>query len=247
MAVFNEERYVAEAIESILQQTFEDFEFVIVDDGSVDQTPMILKGYADPRLRVFHQTNQGQSQALNRGIRLSTGAYIARMDGDDVARLERLEKEVRVLDTHPEVGLVGTWCTKIDAETGREWLQRLPREDAVIRKFLVVDNPFIHSSVMIRKAVLDRIGLYDEKLIWQDYDLWVRIARYHRVVNVPEPLVMRRKHPGSVTRTSKKSREFWDLFKIQLKAAVQMGLRSEGVAAMTRSLSKAMRYRLYGR
>lgn len=246
MSVYNEEQYVGEAIDSILGQTFQDFEFVIVDDGSVDRTPAVLKGFDDPRLKVHHQANQGQSAALNQGIRLSTGGYIARMDGDDISLPGRLEKEVSLLESHPEIGLVGTWCIKVDTKTGHERVQSLPEDDSAIRRFMIVDNPFIHSSVMIRKDVLDRVGLYKEGLIWQDYELWVRIAGHHRMANIPEPLVIRRKHPENITFTSRKSREFWELLKIQWKAGRQIGLRTEGVIAMTKSLAKACGYGIYG-
>jgi glycosyltransferase involved in cell wall biosynthesis len=246
MSVYNEEQYVGEAIDSILCQTFQDFEFVIVDDGSVDRTPAVLKGFDDPRLKVHHQANQGQSAALNQGIRLSTGGYIARMDGDDISLPGRLEKEVSLLESHPEIGLVGTWCIKVDTKTGHERVQSLPEDDSAIRRFMIVDNPFIHSSVMIRKDVLDRVGLYKEGLIWQDYELWVRIAGHHRMANIPEPLVIRRKHPENITFTSRKSREFWELLKIQWKAGRQIGLRTEGVIAMTKSLAKACGYGIYG-
>lgn len=247
MSVYNEEQYVRDAVDSILRQTFTDFEFVIIDDGSVDQTSTVLKSYHDPRLRVYHQANQGQSVALNQGIRLSSGCYIARMDGDDVSLPERLEKEVRLLDAYPEIGLVGTWCVKIDAKTGQQRVQWLPENNLAIRRFMGVDNPFIHSSVMIRRSVLERVGLYDEGLIWQDYDLWVRIARHHRMANIPEPLIIRRKHPASITSTARKSREFLELFRIQGKAARQMGLKAEGMAAMMKSLARAVGYGIYGR
>jgi glycosyltransferase involved in cell wall biosynthesis len=246
MSVYNEERYLHEAIDSILRQTFEDFEFVIIDDGSVDQTPALLKGYHDARLRVYRQANQGQSSALNQGIRMAVGSYIARMDGDDICLPERLERQVCFLDAHPEVALVGTWCTKIDTGTGQKRLQRLPEDDGSIRRFLAIDNPFIHSSVMIRKSVLDRVGLYDEGLIWQDYDLWVRIARYYGMANIHDPLVIRRKHPASLTLRSRKSREFWELFRIQWRAARWLAFRGEGALAMTQSLTKALVYRIKG-
>ncbi len=204
MSVYNEERYVGQAIESILRQTFEDFELVVVDDGSADRTPMILKSYGDPRMKIYHQPNRGQSSALNRGIRCASGCYIARMDGDDISLPERLERQTSFLDAYPEVGLVGAWCLKVDERTGHERVQTLPEEDAAIRRFMRIDNPFIHSSVMIRKAVLDRVGLYHEGLIWQDYELWVRIARHHRMANIGEPLIIRRKHPASITGDGEK-------------------------------------------
>jgi len=174
------------------------------------------------------------------------GCYIARMDADDIALPQRIEREVEFLDAHPEIGVVGTWCLKIDAGTGHERLQSLPEEDAAIRRFLRVDNPFVHSSVMIRKSVLDGVGLYDEGLIWQDYDLWVRIARHHGMANIGEPLIIRRKHPASITGMSKESRKSWERFRIQWKACWLMGPTGRGVAAMTKSLAKAAWYRIHG-
>jgi glycosyltransferase involved in cell wall biosynthesis len=247
MSVYNEERYVGEAVESILRQTFPDFEFVIIDDGSVDRTPAILRGFRDPRIKIYNQANQGQSSALNRGIKHAMGAYIARMDADDISMTERLEREVSFLDGHPEIGIVGTWCIKVDARTGKQRLQRLPDDDAAIRKFMAVDNPFIHSSVMFRKSVLDTVGLYDEEFIWQDYELWVRIARDHRMANINEPLIIRRKHPASLTSRTKKSKESWERFVIQWKAARQMGFRVKGVAAMTKSLATMGWHKIQGR
>jgi len=247
MSVYNEEPYVGHAIDSILRQTFRDFEFVIIDDGSVDRTPHILQSYRNPRLRIYHQENQGQSASLNRGIQLAAGAYIARMDADDIALPQRLEREVRFLDVHPDIALVGTWCMKVNTATGHERLQRLPENDAAIRRFLVVDNPFIHSSVMIRRSVIETVGLYDRRLIWQDYDLWVRVAGNHRMANIPEPLMVRRKHPASISGTSKKSRKSWERFQIQVKASRQVGLTSAGLCAMARSLAEAGWWKTRGR
>ena len=247
MSVYNEEHYVDLAIDSILRQTFRDFEFVIIDDGSVDNTPHILQGYHNPRLRIYRQDNQGQSASLNRAIQLASGTYIARMDADDIALPQRLEREVRFLDAHPDIALVGTWCMKVNTATGHERLQRLPEDDAAIRRFLVVDNPFIHSSVMIRRSVIETVGLYDKGLIWQDYDLWVRVARNHRIANIPEPLMVRRKHPASISGTSKKSRKSWERFQIQIKASRQVGLTYSGLCAMARSLAEAGWWKTRGR
>jgi glycosyltransferase involved in cell wall biosynthesis len=246
MSVYNHEQYVGQAIDSILQQTFRDFEFVIVDDGSQDNTPRVLRGYHDPRLRIYRQDNRGQSIALNKGIRLATGTYIARMDADDMAMPPRLEKEAAFLDTHPDIGLVGTWGVKVNMETGEETLQHLPDDDASIRRFLVIDNPFIHSSVMIRRSVIETVGVYDEGLIWQDYDLWVRVARNHRMANIAEPLMVRRKHRASISGTSKESRKSWERFQIQLRACRQIGLTGQGLRAMARSLAESGWWTVHG-
>ena len=247
MSVYNHEHYVGHAIDSILQQTFRDFEFVIVDDGSEDSTPDLLAGYHDPRLKVYRQDNRGQSIALNEGIRLTSGIYVARMDADDMALPQRLEREANFLEAHPDIGLVGTWCVKVNTETGEERLQRLPEDDASIRRFLVVDNPFVHSSVMIRRSVIETVGLYGEGLIWQDYDLWVRVARNHRMANIAEPLMVRRKHPASISGTSKESRKSWERFQIQIKASRQVGWTYSGLCAMVRSLAEAGWWKTRGR
>jgi hypothetical protein len=130
------------------------------------------------------------------------------MDGDDISLPGRLEREVSLLESHPEIGLVGTWCIKVDTKTGHERVQSLPEYDSAIRRFMIVDNPVIHSSVMFRKDVLDS--------------------------------------PENITSTARRSREFWELLKIQWKAGRQIGLRTEGVIAMTKSLAKACGYGIYG-
>lgn len=115
MAVYNAEPWLVEAVDSVLGQTFGDFELIAIDDGSVDATPDILKNYRDPRLRVITQRQSGQTPALNYGLRVARGALIARMDGDDVALPERFARQVAFLRAHPEVGLLGTACREISA------------------------------------------------------------------------------------------------------------------------------------
>jgi glycosyltransferase involved in cell wall biosynthesis len=196
MSVHNEERYVSKAIQSILEQTFSDFEFIIIDDGSAGRTTEILGGYQQEDTRIMalrHQLKKGLAQSLNEGIRMARGRYIARMDADDISLPTRLEKQVAFLDMHPEVGLVGTLCYEVDEKDAivRKWV--LPSSPSDVRKALLDLNPLVHSSVMIRKEVFDDIGYYNETLQYsQDYELWLRIARQYEIANLSEPLVMLR-------------------------------------------------------
>ncbi|WP_315831425.1 glycosyltransferase family 2 protein [Bradyrhizobium prioriisuperbiae] len=191
------------AVATILEQTFANFELIAIDNGSVDQTAQFLDDITDPRLRVYHQADAGLASALNRGISLARGRYVARQDHDDWADRTRLEKQVRFLDRHPEHGLVGTraeiWIG--DHPTGR--FHDHPSENGVLRFELLFNNPFVHSSVMMRRTALDQVGVYTTDPARQppeDYELWSRIARRFRVANLPERLTIYREVPTSMSR-----------------------------------------------
>jgi glycosyltransferase involved in cell wall biosynthesis len=207
MAVYNAAPWLAEAVDSVLGQTFADFELIVVDDGSVDATPEILRRYRDPRLRVIPQRQSGQTPALNHGLRAARGALIARMDGDDVALPERFARQVAFLEAHPEVGLLGTACREISASG--EVLRTItpPSDDRMLRRILIRMNPFTHSSMMFRRSVLDTSGWYDEGfVVAQDYDLWLRMSRSTRLANLDEPLVLRRLTPGQLSSARETTR-----------------------------------------
>jgi len=194
MSVYNGERFLREAIDSILAQTFTDWEFIVVDDGSTDATPAILRSYGD-RLCVHTQSNKGLTRALNIGLSLARGEYIARMDADDIAEPERLEMQVAYLDDHPQVGLVGTAYYEIDEQGNILRMVTMPLEDAEIRRALAKFNPFMHASVMFRRSLIEMWGPYTEReLFWafQDYEMWVRLAQHCQVANLPQPLMRRR-------------------------------------------------------
>lgn len=193
------------AIESMLSQTFTDFELIAINNGSTDGTRDYLDGIADPRVRVFHQADAGLAGALNRGISLARGRYIARQDHDDLADPSRIAKQVEFLDAHPDHALVGTraeiWVG--DKPSGR--VHDHPTEDQVLRFDLLFNNPFVHSSVMMRKSALDRVGLYTTDPARQppeDYELWSRISRHYRVANLAERLTVYREVPASMSRAS---------------------------------------------
>ena len=200
MPVHDGAPWVHDAVESILTQTLEDLELIVVDDGSTDATPEILAGARDPRLRVERRERAGLTRSLNVALGLARSALIARLDADDVALPERLERQRAFLDAHAEVGLLGTGAREVD-EAGRTAREvRPPADDRAIRRALIRRNPFVHSSVMMRRSVLERVGGYDEALpVAQDYDLWMRMSRLTRLANLPEPLVVRRLPPGRVS------------------------------------------------
>ncbi|HLG83150.1 MAG TPA: glycosyltransferase [Bradyrhizobium sp.] len=191
------------AIGSILAQSFSNFELIAINNGSRDGTRAYLDSISDPRVRVFHQEDAGLAAALNRGISLARGRYVARQDHDDLADPSRVAKQVDFLDRHPDYALVGTraeiWVG--DKPTGR--FHDHPTADAELRFALLFNNYFVHSSVMIRKAALDEVGPYSTDRARQppeDYELWSRIARRFRVANLSERLTIYREVPTSMSR-----------------------------------------------
>jgi cellulose synthase/poly-beta-1,6-N-acetylglucosamine synthase-like glycosyltransferase len=191
------------AIESILAQTLTNFELIAINNGSTDGTRSYLDSITDARVRVFHQEDRGLAAALNRGISLARGRYIARQDHDDLADPSRIAKQVAFLDTHPEHGLVGTraeiWIG--DRPDGR--YHDHPTENEILRFDLLFTNPFVHSSVMMRKSALDHVGVYATDAARhppEDYELWSRIARHYQVANLAERLTVYREVPSSMSR-----------------------------------------------
>jgi len=189
MSVYNGERFLREAVDSILNQTFSDFELIIINDGSTDETREILESYKDERLVLVDQENMGLTKALNNGIARAKGKYVARQDADDVSKPERLEKQVAFMEAHPAVGLLGTRFEFID-QNGMVTRQGvLPIDNRALHERLKVINQFNHGSVMIRKEALDKVGLFRDFFKYaQDYDLWLRIAEQYEVCNLPECL-----------------------------------------------------------
>jgi hypothetical protein len=192
-----------QALGTILNQSFADFELIAINNGSTDGTREFLDGITDARVRVYHQEDQGLAAALNRGISLARGRYIARQDHDDLADPNRIAKQVAFLDAHPEHALVGTRAAIWVGDTPSGRFHDHPTEDQILRFDLLFNNPFVHSSVMMRKSVLDLVGVYTTDPARQppeDYELWSRIARHYRVANLPERLTVYREVPSSMSR-----------------------------------------------
>lgn len=208
MSVYNGERYLEEAIESILGQTFQDFEFIIINDGSTDGTEEILTRYQqmDDRIRVYDQENLGLIAALNMGCQLARGKYIARMDADDVSLPERFSRQLSYMDAHPEVGILGTWTEYIDESGRRSDRLHLPTAPSLIRWALLFGNPIAHGSVMMRLDVIRRLGFYhSDALYCEDYNLWSRASMVTRIANFPEVLLRYRVWRGSISLIHKQT------------------------------------------
>ncbi|HEX6100126.1 MAG TPA: glycosyltransferase [Thermoanaerobaculia bacterium] len=208
MAVHNEERFLGAAIESILAQTFTDFELVLVDDASTDRSYAIAASYRDPRIRlVTNPQNLGQTRSLNRGLALCRGEYVARLDGNDLAFPERLAKQVAWLDTHPDTGVLGTQAVPIDVHGRRVrraawWNAAWQRPPGGLEMdwYRTFDTPFVHSAVMFRRALVERLGGYDERQeLAQDAELWMRAGAQMRLANLEEPLAAYRFDRASMT------------------------------------------------
>jgi glycosyltransferase involved in cell wall biosynthesis len=204
LPVYNAEKYVSQAIESILTQTFQDFELILIEDGSTDQSPRILQSYQteDERIRlVKNEANLGLISTLNKGIGIAKGKYIARMDADDICRPTRLEKQMKFLEKHPEIDVLGTGMEYIQ-EDGFElgWFEIHPKTPGAIRWILMFGNPFGHPTILLRKKAIDKVQGYSEQdRLVEDYALWTRMIQARNGANLDEPLVKYRLHPESVS------------------------------------------------
>ena len=204
LPVFNGARYLREAIDSILGQSFRDFELIIINDGSKDDSGSIIEQYDDPRIRYYIQSNMGLAGALNRGIGFARGRYVARQDQDDVSRTTRLAQQVRFLDDHPEFGMVGTRAEIWIEGQSTPVSFKHPCDDDALRFNLLFNNPFVHSSMMIRTEVFSEVGTYctdKSRQPPEDYELWSRVARSFKVGNLDEVLHVYRETGSSMSRT----------------------------------------------
>ncbi len=204
MPVYNGERFLAEAVESVLGQTYANFELVAVDDASTDASGRILDRYRDPRVRVLtNERNLGGAKSANRGITEARGVYVARLDQDDVSLPQRLEKQVEFLERHPEIALVGTWAEIIDEEGREIGHRRFATESNDLYRLLLKFCALVHSSVMFRRAPVLAAGGYGTGALGRycrDYELWLRLSETVRLANLPEVLVKYRVHSGADVR-----------------------------------------------
>jgi len=200
MPVYNGEKYLHQAIDSILGQTFTDFEFLIINDGSTDSSAELIESYNDPRIRLVHnKTNLKLIETLNKGIRLARGQYIARMDCDDISMSERLSKQVAFMDAHPEVDILGTGFYVIDSNGKPSHKVLFPLNHHFLCWSLCFYCPICHPSVLIKKNAVVKVGGYDPEMLHaEDYDLWYRLSKKAKLANLPDILLYLRKHKDSI-------------------------------------------------
>lgn len=202
MSVRDGESFLSQAIDSVISQTFPDFELIVIDDGSTDATSRILDGYSDTRIvRLKNEQPLGLTLSLNRGLCCARGKFIARQDADDLSRPERFERQLNFLQATDHVELLGSSYSLIDSSGAVLQTIELPSSEEAIRWHLLFHNPFCHSSVMFsRKALSAAGGAYNTSYAFaQDYELWARILHKAQGANLPEPLVQLRVHDASVS------------------------------------------------
>lgn len=229
MPVFNSEQFVAEAINSILNQSFKDFEFLILDDASTDKSSEIIKEYAtrDSCIKAFqNEKNLGVVESRNKLINLSKGKYIAWIDSDDIAFENRFEEQIKFLEKHPEIGMVGAYPIIID-ENGKEigkWLFETDPQKLKIELFF--HSPFLSSSVMIRKNCLPQ-NFYDSRFhVAEDFDLYSKISEHCGAANIPEFLVKYRINSKGLSRSNTEKMEHLSVQVIK-EHAERLGIKLE--------------------
>ena len=205
MSVHNDLQYLRESVDSILNQTFSDFEFILIDDGSTDGSGNLLKCVSDPRVKLLvNPSNIGLTASLNLGLDLARGKYLARMDADDISEPLRLQRQVEFLEAHPQIGIVGCSRHVIDEAGKTVAIAPALEDDLAIRWKCLMGNPFAHPTVMIgRQLLLEHSLRYDPSFrTAQDYELWTRLLPCTEAANLSEPLLRYRLRNG-ISRASK--------------------------------------------
>lgn len=223
MPVRNGERYLRQAVDSVLSQKFHDFEFIIIDDASTDNTPQILRSYSDSRIRVLpNELRLGVARSLNRGLGAARGKYIARQDADDTSEPERFERQVRMMEANPSIVVLGTSATVIDGEGKVESFWDCATEDVELKWSLIKGSPFIHPSIFIRSEAIRRVEGYpisEEVSFCEDFELWSRLERQGEFRCLPERLMRLRIARGSISAENDQ---------IQRRQADEILLRNRG-------------------
>jgi len=202
LPVYNAGSYLKEAVQSILNQSYSNFEFLIINDGSTDDSEDIAKAFSDKRIQYISQTNMGLAATLNKGLGMSKGVYIARQDQDDISHLERLRKQVEFLEKHKDVNLLGTHAKVVSTDGKIMSYHDHATRSSILRFDLLFDNRFVHSSVMFRKEALKKVGNYTTvKSFYEDYDLWYRFSVQGHVSNLGEVLVDYLHHDKGLSKT----------------------------------------------
>jgi glycosyltransferase involved in cell wall biosynthesis len=198
LAVHDDARYIHDAVESVLRQTVDDIELIVIDDASSDETPAVLARFSDPRILLMRNEEQlGLAASLNRGLEVARGSYVARLDSDDVALPEWLERLLARIRATPVTAIVGTGIVEVDTDERPGLVHVLPRDPVALRWHALFSAPFFHSTVLLDRQMLTAHGLrYDPSFAEsEDYELWARLLAVADGANLAEPLVLRRMHP----------------------------------------------------
>lgn len=251
MSAYNASDTLTKSIDSILSQSFTDFEFIIIDDGSTDETTAILEEYAqkDPRIHVVTQDNTGLTIALNRGLKLAKGRYVVRQDTDDFSYPDRLQKQFDLMETRPDILLCGGNCNNLypgGLTTQWGW-----EPEEILQKSVFIKTPFAHSTAMMRTDVARALGGYDESFkTAQDMEFWMRFAKAGPIAMVSDPLVLRTVSGSSIS-TKRRWRQFYDAFRVRWQhnenkpliiyhsiRSLLIGFLPESVIALKRNLTR---------
>lgn len=200
LPVYNAGGFLVEALDSLLNQTFRDFEVIAIDDASTDNSAAVLASRDDSRIRVIrHSRNERLPATLNHGLDVARGEFIARMDADDICHLRRFERQVRCLEAHPKVGICGTWVRLFGSLPSA--IQKYPVSPDEVEAFRFFNCPFAHPTVMLRRELLEDPRVrYDLKAsAVEDFELWTRLLKITRGANLAETLLYYRQHEKSVT------------------------------------------------
>ncbi|SFL47026.1 Glycosyl transferase family 2 [Desulfomicrobium norvegicum] len=222
MPVYNGEKYIAQAINSVLTQSFRDFELLVFDDGSTDKSAEIIASYRDRRVRYLaHPINLGLSEARNRAIEASSGEYLAWLDSDDVSLSQRLLRQVALLDGQANLGLCGTWVRTLGLRQEQVW--KYPVDPVFVRGRMLFDNPIATSAVMLRRSCLAAANLRFNTnfTLAEDYELWERISRKYEVCNISEVHTLYRIHANQIT-TIKSNHQLAAVWAIQTRLLQQL-------------------------
>lgn len=210
MSVYNGEKYLSEAIESILGQTYKNFEFIIINDGSTDKSFEVLNYYAEleNRIVVISRENKGLIDSLNEGIKKAKGKYIVRMDADDISLPTRFEEQVKFMENNPDIGISGSAVIRF-GENIKTVIWKLLKNNGAIKSELLFSSTFAHPSVIMNKKMIFKYNLfYDNQFLHaEDFELWTRIAKITNMANLPKPLLKYRVGENSITREANKNLE----------------------------------------
>ncbi|HOZ36486.1 MAG TPA: glycosyltransferase [bacterium] len=200
MSVYNGQKYVQEAIQSIIDQTSKDWELIVVNDGSNDESGKIIAEFKDERIIIItNKVNLGLTKSLNLALNQAAGEYIARLDSDDISEAERLEKQLTFMEKHPEIVLVGSGVIRINDQGGKMANEQVATGPLALKYALLLHNPFYHSTIFFRRKEIMAAGGYNEDYrCAQDFELYSRLAKKYQLNNINEPLVRFRVHQESV-------------------------------------------------